>query len=132
MQQNASRLGFVAGVVPGRMVLPASLPGLPPILGLTFDTQAALAEDPTQSAIRELVISLDVAQVDRHENAFGHMRDAARLLTQSMDGLVTDDNGVVLTPEAMEQIAAELELLYDRLDAHDLSAGSAVARRLFS
>jgi len=132
VQQNASRLGFVAGVVPGRMVLPASLPGLPPILGLTFDTQAALAEDPAQSAIRELVISLDVAQVDRHENAFGHMRDAARLLTQSMDGLVTDDNGVVLTPEAMEQIATELELLYDRLDAHDLSAGSAVARRLFS
>ena len=132
VQQNASRLGFVAGVVPGRMVLPAGVPGLPPILGLSFDTQAALADDPAQSAIRELVLSLDVAQVDRHERAFAHMRDAARLLAQSMDGVVTDDNGTVLTAEAMEQIASELEALYDRLDAHDLSAGSAVARRLFS
>lgn len=132
VQQNASRLGFVAGVVPGRMVLPASSPGLPPILGLSFDTQAAMADDPAQSAIRELVISLDVAQVDRHEHAFERMRESASRLCQSMDGLVTDDNGVLLTTEAMEQIGTELQLLYDRLDEHDLSAGSAVARRLFS
>ncbi len=132
IQQNASRLSFVAGVIPGRMVLPASVAGLPPILGLSFDTQAAMADDPAQSAIRQLAIGLDVAQVDRHEHAFERMRDAARLLAQSMEGVVTDDNGIVLTAEAMDQIASELESLYDRLDEHDLSAGSAAARRLFS
>ena len=132
VQQNASRLGFVAGVIPGRMVVPASSPGLPAVLGLSFNTQAAMADDPALSAIRELAISLDVAQVDRNEHAFARMRDAARLLAQSMDGMVTDDNGVGLSIEAMEQIGSELELLYDRLDERDLSAGSAAARRLFS
>jgi len=32
----------------------------------------------------------------------------------------------------MDQIGADLESLYDALDARDLSAGSAQARRLFS
>ena len=132
VQQNASRLGFVAGVIPGRMVVPARSPGLPAVLGLSFNTQAAMADDPALSAIRELAISLDVAQVDRNEHPFARMRDAARSLAQSMDGVVTDDNGVVLSDEAMEQIGSELESLYDRLDERDLSAGSAAARRLFS
>ena len=65
VQQHAGRLGFVAGVMPGRMVLPTVTAGVPPILGLSFDTQAALAEDPAQSALREVVLSLDVPQVDR-------------------------------------------------------------------
>jgi hypothetical protein len=60
------------------------------------------------------------------------MRDAARSLSQSMDGFVTDDNGVAVSEEAMEQIGSDLEALYDRLDERDLAAGSAAARRLFS
>ncbi|MEI8031109.1 MAG: cell division protein FtsZ [Comamonadaceae bacterium] len=132
VQQNASRLGFVAGSIPGRMVVPAGIAGMPPVLGLNFDTQAAMAEDPAQSAIRELVISLDVPQVDRSEQAFVRMREAALMLAVSMDGLVTDDNGLPLPPEAMDVIGADLERLYDTLDQRDLSAGSALARRLFS
>ncbi len=132
LQQNASRLGFVAGVIPGRMVLPASAAGLPPVLGLAFDTQAALAEDPAQSAIREVTLSLDVAQVDRGERAFERMREAATALAQTMDGVLTDDNGQPLATQAMDLIGQELENLYDTLDARDLSAGSVLARRLFS
>lgn len=132
VQQNASRLGFVAGSIPGRMVIPASFPGLPPVLVLSFDAQAAMADDPAQSAIRELAISLDVAQVDRGERAFGRMRDAARSLAEGMDGVVTDDNGMLLSVAAMELIGTELEQLYDTLEQHDLSAGSGAARRLFS
>lgn len=132
VQQNASRLGFVAGAIPGRMVIPASVPGMPAVLSLNFDTQAALAEDPAQSAIRELVISLDVPQVARSEGAFSHMREAARTLAESMEGVVTDDNGLPLPAQAMDVIEAELEHLYDTLDQRDLSAGSALARRLFS
>lgn len=132
VQQNAAQLGFVAGAIPGRMVVPASVAGVPAVLGLSFDTQAALADDPAQAAIRELVISLDVAQVDRSERAFERMREAALALAAGMDGVVTDDNGVLLPPEAMDVIGAELERLYDTLDQRDLSAGSALARRLFS
>lgn len=132
VHQCAARLGFVAGVIPGRMVLSARVAGQPPILGLTFDAQAALAEDPAQSAIRELTLSLDVAQVDRGEQPFARMREAAMQLAETMEGQVTDDNGQRLSTEAMDLIAAELEKLYDTLDSRELSAGSVQARRLFS
>ncbi|MEO7392862.1 MAG: cell division protein FtsZ [Ramlibacter sp.] len=132
VQQNASRLGFVAGVIPGRMVLPAGNPGGPPALGLSFDTQAAMAEDPTQSALRSLTLSLDVPQVHRSEQPFVRMRDAAIALAASMDGIITDDNGDVIRAEGLDVIGADLEKLYDTLDARDLSAGSPQARRLFS
>lgn len=132
VQQIAARLGFVAGAIPGRMVLPASQAGMPPVLGLTFDTQAALADDPALSAIRELALSLDVAQVERSERAFVRMREAAQSLAQAMDGAVTDSNDIALPPEALDQIGIELEQLYDTLDQRELSAGSALARRLFS
>ena len=132
VQQSAARLGFVAGAIPGRMVLPASVAGMPPILCLSFDAQAALADDPSQSAIHELAISLDVAQVDRSEHAFVRLRESALALAGSMDGVVSDDNGLALTPQAMDLIGAELEQLYDTLDQRDLSAGSPLARRLFS
>lgn len=132
VQQNASRLGFVAGVIPGRMVLPASFAGLPPVLGLSFDAQAALADDPALSAIRDVTLSLDVAQVDRNERAFERMREVALSLASTMDGVVTDDNGTLLSPEALDVIGAELEQLHDTLERRDLSAGSALARRLFS
>ncbi|GAB3656075.1 cell division protein ZipA C-terminal FtsZ-binding domain-containing protein [Ramlibacter alkalitolerans] len=132
VQQNAARLGFVAGAIPGRLVLPAGVPGGPPLLGLAFSSQAALADDPAQSAIRELTLSLDVPQVPRTEQPFVRMRDAASALAAAMDGLITDDDGREIPPEALDVIGADLEQLYDTLDARDLSAGSPQARRLFS
>jgi hypothetical protein len=132
VQQNAARLGFVAGVIPGRMVLPASTEGLPPVLVLTFDSQAALSEDPAQSAIRDLTLHLDVPQVDRAERPFDRMREAALALAETMDGAVTDDNGQALPTQTMDVIGAELHTLYDTLEQRDLAAGSPLARRLFS
>jgi hypothetical protein len=132
VQQNAGRLGFVAGSIPGRMVLPSAVDGLPPILVLSFDSQAALAEDPAQSAIRQIALHLDVAQVDRAEQPFERMRDAAMALAQAMDGVVTDDLGQPLAAQSMDQIHTELQSLYDTLEQRDLAAGSILARRLFS
>ncbi|WP_048440711.1 cell division protein ZipA C-terminal FtsZ-binding domain-containing protein [Caenimonas sp. SL110] len=132
VQQYASRLGFVAGAIPGRMVLPATGAGAPPVLGLSFDTQAAMADDPAQSALRELTLSLDVPHVHRSEQPFVRMRDAAIALAASMEGTITDDNGQVIRSEGLDVIGADLEKLYDTLDARDLSAGSPQARRLFS
>jgi hypothetical protein len=132
LQQHAAKLGFIAGVIPGRMVLPAATPGSPGVLGLSFDTQAAMADDPAQSAIRDVTLSLDVPQVHRSEQPFVRMRDSAIALAAAMDGIITDDNGQVLRTETMDAIGADLETLYDTLDARDLSAGSGLARRLFS
>jgi ZipA, C-terminal FtsZ-binding domain len=132
VQQHATRQGMVPGVIPGRMVLPASEPGMPPMLGLAFDTQAALADDPEQSALRVITLSLDVPQVARSEQPFMRMRNVAIALAASMDGLITDDQGNVIRVEALDAIGADLEKLYDTLEARDLSAGSLQARRLFS
>ncbi len=132
VQQNAARLGFVAGAIAGRLVLPASQDGMPPVLVLGFDSQAALAEDPDQSAIREVSLHLDVAHAERAEHPFERMRDAAFALAKGMDGVVTDDNGQPLAPQTMDGIGAELQMLYNTLEQRDLAAGSAVARRLFS
>jgi hypothetical protein len=132
VQQNAARLGFVAGVIPGRMVIPASTPGLPPILDLSFDSQAALADDPSLSAIRQLTLTLDVPQVDRGEEPFARMCFVATELARIMDGQVTDDHGQPLSEQAIQSIHHDLRALYDTLDARDLSAGSPQARRLFN
>ena len=132
IHQHAARWGFVAGVIPGRMVLAAAVQGLPPVLSLSFDTQAAMADDPALSAIREFTLSLDVPQVPREERAFARLREAARILGQEMDGVITDGAGHALTESDLNAIAVDLEQLYDALDRRELSAGSPQARRLFS
>jgi hypothetical protein len=130
--QYAAQIGFVAGALPGRMVLSASQPGLPPVLVLVFDPQAAMADDPEQSALREVTLSLEVTHVARAEQPFLRLRQAAQALAEAMDGVVTDDAGAPLSVDTMDRIGADLEALYDALDARDLSAGSPLARRLFS
>ena len=132
VHQNAARMGFIPGAMAGRMVLPASQEGMPPVLALVFDSQAAMADDPSQSAIREVSLYLDVPQSDRTERPFERMRHAAFTMAESMDGVVTDDNGQPLALETMDVIDAELQALYNTLEQRDLAAGCAVARRLFS
>jgi hypothetical protein len=130
--QNAAQLGFVAGALPGRMVLPGSENGQAPILSLSFDPQAAMAEDPEQSALRDITLSLEITHVPRSEEPFIRMRQSAAVLASAMDGVVTDDAGQPLTDATMDSIGTDLQSLYDALDARDLSAGSPQARRLFS
>ena len=54
---------------------------MPPVLSLTFDSQAAMAEDPDLSAIREFTLSLDVPQVARADQPFARLRQAASAST---------------------------------------------------
>ncbi|WP_312758930.1 cell division protein FtsZ [Pulveribacter sp.] len=132
VQQNAARVGLIPGAMPGRMVLPAASAGLPPVLTLAYDAQAAMSDDPEQSALREVSLSLDVAQVARGEQPFARLREVAQELCEAMDGVLCDQNGMPLPAMAIDPIASDLEQLYDQLDARELSAGSALARRLFS
>ncbi|MET1113635.1 MAG: cell division protein FtsZ [Comamonas sp.] len=129
--QNAARLGFVALSMPGRMALPTAAGGQP-MLVLSYDAQAAMAEDLDQSAIHEVLLSLDVPQVHRGEQPFTRLREVADGLCQSMEGVLCDQNGHPLPVSVVEPIAADLEHLYDQLDSRELSAGSMLARRLFS
>lgn len=132
LAQHAAQQGFVAGALPGRMVFPSSQPGGAPVLVLQFETQAALADDPEQTALREFNLTLDVPHVPRSESPFVRLRECATALAKAMEGVVTDDSGQPLHSDAMDRIGADLELLYDTLDARELAAGSALSRRLFS
>ena len=132
LHQSVARVGFVAGQLPGRMVLPNPQEGLPPVLVLAFDPQAALAEDPDQSAIRDLKITLDVPHVESALQPFDRMVRIATSLAQEMDGVMVDDSGQPLNPLAMESISRDLVDLYRVLEERDLAAGSPLARRLFA
>ncbi len=140
IQQHASRHGFVAGVLTGRMVLPSPDEGAPPVLSLSFDSQVALAaQDPNTSSpvsLRDVTVSFDVPQTapsaDPAVAPFAAWQASAQALALGMDASVVDDNGNPLSSEGFASIGGELNQLYQRLEAHDVAAGSAAARRLFS
>ncbi|MEF7617334.1 cell division protein FtsZ [Aquincola sp. MAHUQ-54] len=132
IQQSAARQGFVPGALPGRLVLPAPDEGAPPVLVLSFDPQAALAEDPAAAALREVTLSLDVPQTPETAEPFAAWQEAARALAASMDSTLVDDRGWPITLQHFTGIAADLQVLYRTLESRDLAAGSPAARRLFS
>ncbi len=132
LQQCAGRLGFVAGAVPGRLVLPAADEGSPPLLALSFDPQAALADEPQGAAVRECTLSLDVPQSAESAEPFPAWHNSARTLSDDMDALLVDDQGQPVTLHAFAAIGTELQQIYRALESRDLAAGTPAARRLFS
>lgn len=132
IQQHARRHGFVPGVVPGRLVYPAAEEGAPPVLTLTFDSQAALADDPDRAAVRDATLAFDVPQTEAAAEPFGAWQAASQALAVGMDAAIVDDNERPLSGEGFASIGQELAALYEALAARDLAAGSPAARRLFS
>ena len=132
IHQHAARHGFVPGVLPGRLVLPSTEEGAPPVLTLTFDSQAALADDPNRAAVRDVTLSFDVPQTEPLVQPFVAWQASAQALAQGMDAGIVDDNGRPLSAEGFAAIGNELGQLYAALEGRDLAAGSAAARRLFS
>ena len=132
LQQCAGRLGFVPGAVPGRLVLPAAEEGAPPVLVLSFDPQAALADDAQAAAVRDCVLGLDVPQTAESAEPFPAWHNAARTLADDMDATLVDDQGQPITLHAFAAIGDELATIYRALESRDLAAGSPAARRLFS
>jgi len=132
VQQAAARLGFVAGSVPGRMVMPATDEGSPPMLVLSVDPQAVLSDEPQAAAVRECVLTLDVPQTPESAEPFPAFHRAATTLAGDLDASPIDNEGQVITLHAYATIGQELQHLYRQLEALDVAAGSAAARRLFS
>lgn len=132
VQQVAAKLGFVAGALPGRLVLASAEEDAPPMLVLAMDAQAALADDAQGSAIRVCTLTLDVPQTAAPLEPFPAWHLAARQLADDLDATLGDDHGEPITLHAFAGIGQELDGLYLRLEALDLAAGSPSARRLFS
>ena len=132
IQQHARRHGFVPGVIAGRLVYPAAEEGAPPVLTLTFDSQAALADEPDRAAVRDVTLAFDVPQTDPSAEPFKAWQAAAQALAVGMDAAIVDDDERPLSEAGFAAIGAELGNLYAALESRDLAAGTASARRLFS
>lgn len=130
--QQAGAHGFVPGAVPGRLVRPSATEGAPPLLTLAFDAQAALADEPERAIVRDATLAFDVPQTEREADPFALWQSSAQALARDLDAAIVDDNGQPITEAGFAQIGAELGRLYDALQARELAAGSAGARRLFS
>ena len=102
------------------------------MLTLTFDSQAALADEPDRAAVRDVTLAFDVPQTDAAVEPFKAWQAAAQALAVGMDAAIVDDDGRPLSSAGFEAIGAELGALYAALEARGLAAGSASARRLFS
>ena len=112
MQQNAARLGFSMGNIPGRMILMGAGPVALPILSLSFDSQAALEEDPNLAVVLKVVLTLDVPQVPSDQEPFPKMCQLANDLAQSMEAALIDDNENPLSDKAFQAIAQDIQKLY--------------------
>jgi len=132
VQQQAARHGFVPGALPGRLVLPSNEEGAPPVLTLHFDAQAAFADDPDQTTLRELLLAFDVPQTAAEQEPYKGWCAAGEVLSMSLGAVMADEQGKPFSPAAFESIGGELSRLYEALSVRDLAAGSAAARRLFS
>jgi hypothetical protein len=132
IEQRAAAAGFVTAAMPGRMHMPSAVQGHAPLLNLSYDAQAAQADNLDQTAVHEVWLSLDVPQVPRSEEPFKRLREAVQILCEGMDGMLCDQNGQQLLPQVFDPIDADLQKLYDKLDSRELSAGSMLARRLFN
>jgi hypothetical protein len=133
LQQHARSAGFVAGALPGRWILGDSRQDM---IALTIDSHLAMADDLDAVPIRKLTLSLDVPQVaridDHNQKPFDVMSDIAIKLCASMEAVIADEQGHTVDLEALQRTSTELEAVYDRLDEVGLSAGSPMAKRLFS
>jgi len=132
IQHHAGRHGFVPGMVPGRLVLPSTEAGAPPVLSLSFDAMAALDDNPGQAAVRDVTLSFDVPQTAPEAEPFVAWQASAQALSLGMDAAIVDDKGQPLSPQGFAAIGNELSQLYEALAARDLAAGSAATRRLFT
>lgn len=135
VQQVASRQGLVPGAVPGRWVLPSEEEGAPPVLVLAVDAQAALAalgDAPQAAAVRECTLTLDAPQTPAAAEPFPAWHLMGKKLADDLDATPVDDQGQPISLHAFAAIGKELDELYRQLEALDLAAGSAAARRLFS
>lgn len=129
----AGQVGFQAGSLPGRMVLPAADGSQErPVLTMVFDTQVALAEQPQDMTLRRLRLVYDVAHVPTAERGYERMCQVAQALLEPMDAELVDDGGQVLSASALAQIGHDVEQLCQALAERALTPGSRVARRLFS
>lgn len=96
------------------------------------EAQAFQAEVMRDLSTRGVSLLLDVPRAPGGTASFRAMVILAKRLSQSLDAAIIDDNGNALGERAFDAIATQLAALYRSMEARGISAGSAIALRLFS
>ncbi|MGG6774742.1 UNVERIFIED_CONTAM: cell division protein FtsZ, partial [Salmonella enterica subsp. enterica serovar Weltevreden] len=79
-----------------------------PCVVLQFESQAALADDPSLAVLREVRLVLDAPQIAQQAQPYARLRELATALAQAMDGWIGDDQGQALDERALDAIGTEL------------------------
>lgn len=79
-----------------------------------------------------LTMLFDVPRIPNGLRAFDHMIQFAHQLSDSLKGMLVDDNLRPLTDEGIAKIKQQISMIYGKMDKHGIPAGSARAQRLFS
>ena len=79
-----------------------------------------------------LTLLFDVPRVSHGLRTFDQMLAFARHLTDSLRGMLVDDNLRPLSEEGVSKIKQQLSMIYGKMDKHGIAAGSPRALRLFS
>jgi len=103
-----------------------------PVFMLQFEDTNFLRDDLTYKGGEMITLLLDVPVADEDILPFRLMCDYAVSLSQRIGAHVVDDQRRPLSESALLAIEKQLMTLYARLEQAGISAGSPIARRLFS
>jgi len=103
-----------------------------PVFMLQFEDTNFLRDDLTYKGGEMITLLLDVPVADEDILPFRLMCDYAVSLSQRIGAHVVDDQRRPLSENALLAIEKQLMTLYARLEQAGISAGSPIARRLFS
>lgn len=103
-----------------------------PLFTLQFGDTNFLRDDLTVNAGRQITLLLDVPQAAQAVKPFKTVCEYGYSLAQRMGAQLVDDNMRPLTEASFVAIFAQLEKLYEKLEARGMPAGSSAAQRLFS
>ncbi len=90
------------------------------------------SEEMKHLSTHGLTLLFDVPRIPNGLRAFDQMVLFARQLTDSLRGLMVDDNLRPLTDQGIAKIKQQLSLIYGKMDKNGITAGSSRAQRLFS
>ena len=103
------------------------------LYSLSNQESAAFSPDEMkQLTTHGLTLLFDVPRVPHGLRAFEQMILFARQLSESLHGMMVDDNLRPLSDEGVSKIKQQLSMIYGKMDKNGIAAGSSRAQRLFS
>ena len=101
----------------------------------TMDNQESKpfhAEQLKELVTQGVTFLLDVPRTGDGLKVFNNMVTICRQFAESLDGMLCDDNRVVLNDSGLEKIRSKLRSIYQNMEQRGIPAGSESARNLFS